>query len=135
RPSGWLLCASVGGLASRWRSRRCARLRGAAGGRGEAGGRRPFGGAGVAALAGEQVGALAAQFGEFPVDACQIGAWVGGDGGGDGHPFGLEAGVVDGGAHRGGCGFVVFDGEGFGGGGAAVDGPAGPGGGGPGGGE
>ena len=62
----------------------------------------------------------------MPVDLGELGARVGGDGGGDGSPFGFEAGVAEGGSHPGGGSVVVFDGEGFGGGGAGVDGPAGP---------
>src|SRR5581483_11100300 len=85
-----------------------------------------FGGVGVAALAGKQIGVLAAQGGEFLIDPCQVGGGIDRNGGGDGVPFGLEAGVAQSGSHAGGGLVVVFDGEGFGGGGAGVDGPAGP---------
>jgi hypothetical protein len=85
----------------------------------------PFGGPCVAAMAGEQIGAVLAERGEPAVDAGELGAPVGWDGGGDRFPFGSEAGMVQGGSHPRGRPVVVFDGERVGGGGAGVDGPTG----------
>ena len=79
----------------------------------------------VAAPPSEQVGPVPAEFGELPLDGGEFEARVGWDGGGDGVPLRLEAGVVEGGAHPGRSTVVLFDGEGFGGRGPGVDGPAG----------
>ena len=56
-----------------------------------------FGGAAVAAVAGEQVGAVSAELGDLALDLAEFGRGVGRDGGGDGLPFGLKAGVAEGG--------------------------------------
>jgi hypothetical protein len=72
------------------------------------------------------VHAVSAELGELPVDPGDLGTRVGRDGSGDGSPLGFEAGVVEGSSHPCGSAVVVFDGEGFGGGGAGVDGPARP---------
>ena len=84
-----------------------------------------FGRSRVPSSAGQEVRAVPAERGQVLLHLGQLGAGVVGDGGGDGVPFGLEAGVAEGGADPGGGLVVVFDGEGVGGGGAGVDGPAG----------
>jgi len=64
-------------------------------GDGEATGGVTFGRTRVAALAGDKAAPVPVELSQLAVEASEFGGGVGWDGGGDGSPFGLEAGVAD----------------------------------------